>query len=164
MLLHTCPSVALCQYMIFWSATYNIMEQYNGKMERMLPACCDMCPSVALCQLLLNLWSATAISAQATSAKQNSKKKQTSRTNPIRIYLCYIWQTVQNQDSIQFFWAISSNVTQIPANCCSSLVQSVQRAHMAYIIWWELFKNRALWWDLLLRYYQSTGPGKKHTR
>ena len=62
-------SVALWQYMILCSATYNIMEQYNGKMERMLPACCDMCPSVALCQLLLNLWSATAISAQATSAK-----------------------------------------------------------------------------------------------
>ena len=55
-------------------------------MERLLPACCDMCPSVALCQLLLNLWSATAISAQATSAKQNSKKKKkTSRTNSIRI-------------------------------------------------------------------------------
>ena len=88
-------------------------------MERMLPACCDMCPSVALCQLLLNLWSATAISAQATSAKQNSKKKKkkTSRTNSY--YSFYILPIVQNQDSIQFFWAISSNVTQIPPNCCS---------------------------------------------
>ena len=88
-------------------------------MERMLAACCDMCPSVALCQLLLNLWSATAISAQATSAKQNSKKKKNISEQSNSYYSCYIWPIVQNQDSIQFFWAISSNVTQIPPNCCS---------------------------------------------
>ena len=88
-------------------------------MERLLPACCDMCPSVALCQLLLNLWSATAISAQATSAKQNSKKKKNTSEQFNSYHSCYIWPIVQNQDSIQFFWAISSNVTQIPANCCS---------------------------------------------
>ena len=120
MLWHTCPSVALCQYMILWSATYNIME-------RLLPACCDMCPSVALCQLLLNLWSATAISAQATSAKQNSKKKKNISDQSNSYHSCYIWRIVQIK--IQF----------------NSFEQSLQMWHkflqIAAALWCNLFKG-----------------------
>ena len=48
-----------------------------------------------------------------------AKRKKYTSDQSNSYHSCYIWLILQNQDSIQFFWAISSNVTQIPPNCCS---------------------------------------------
>ena len=103
-------------------------------MERLLPACCDMCPSVALCQLLLNLWSATAISAQATSAKQNSKKKK-KHLGPIQFVFIYATYGRLFKIKIQF----------------NSFEQSLQMWHkflqIAAALWCNLFKGPV--WHIL---------------
>ena len=90
MLWHTCPSVALCQYMILWSATYNIMEQYNGKIVA------SMLWHVSIsCTLSIALEPLKCHCNQCTSDKcktKSQKEKNTLRTNPIRIiHATYGW-------------------------------------------------------------------------
>ena len=102
-------------------------------MERLLPACCDMCPSVALCQLLLNLWSATAISAQATSAKQNRKKKKI-HFGPIQ-FVSFMLHMADSSKS-RFNSILLSNLFKCDTNS-SKLLQ----------LWCNLFKGPV--WHIL---------------